>query len=466
MAFRLLRPQLPAPNSGAPTPPLREIITTNERQGPYNDHKKPMISPGLGIIGLLGSSPRCGSIGPFTSISPSMRKSPLLSLCSGSSGCSNNPQGNTSEEGRRNKLSTRSVDSALLFCCGHIHCRGYNVYKDGKTITQEDLDGDKGEIDVVLGGQENLKWRERRKIRGYVEDLRLEYVMCEKGGLGLRANESIPGKVLGMLWNLTGSDVPQPLNTLPWRVGEQSCCQQCWAYAAGLGDKTITADGKEVFRYKQSFENARAAYRRGDHTWGMQTTTSTDDGRNRGKAGKMGNAMKGWLAAWAEPKQGNTQQKTTDASMHAQNITLKAMHAEYEVHINGLREKGLRVMQLPTYSYFVQTFHKYNKLAKAKPLLRLPHIMIDPWQTQGECACCSSLKILRQKAVGRHDQAERDWCSQLLIEHNKVARMDRLCYHLRVERAELNDDVWSLAIDGYNMARVAGMKCKVRKAAT
>ena len=85
----------------------------------------------------------------------------------------------------------------------------------------------------------------------------------------------------------------------------------------------------------------------------------------------------------------------------------------------------------------------------------------DPWSTQGECGQCSGLKVLRRKAIASGalilshdacltslcdcagDQARRQWVEQKLKLHRTVARMDRLCYHVRIERGIQRPATWS-----------------------
>jgi len=206
----------------------------------------------------------------------------------------------------------------------------------------------------------------------------------------------------------------------------------------------------ETMRKTHSWELALAAYRKMHKA--MQTPISRQQHISTGS--KMDAAIS-WLTEHCKPDQGHTQQTTIDDAEHLQGMTRAKLYGEMAAELKA--RPGADEHKLCCYSYFTKAITRMNTLAK-EGVSGMVEVMFDPWCTQGECAVCTALKVLRRRAMAAGDVEEKKWCDKLLESHNLVARLERLCYHIRIERAVIRHKTWSFAVDGYCVRKSAVMR--------
>ena len=333
---------------------------------------------------------------------------------------SNNPGGRYTVEVGLGKLKEDNIERCMLFSCNSSGmCPGL------------DIDGG------IHDGLDRM-----RRIND-IKALRLKFTG--------RAGTSIPQAILDELWQHTPDrKTPIPVSAMAWMVGLQRVCHWCWAAAAGL-----VCEGSSR-RKSHAWEVALSAYNKSK----VVPPTAKPKGDANGLSGqsesKMGKAV-AWINEHCQGEQGWTQQTTVDDAEHLQGVTKVRLYKEMNEEL-GMRV-GLADHKAMCYAWFTKAIQKVNALAKAG-IEGMVEIKFDPWCTQGECAVCVALKVLRRRAMANGDENEKKWCEKLLETHNLVARLERLCYHICIERAVVRQKTWGFAIDGYCTRKSAVMRCQ------
>ena len=332
---------------------------------------------------------------------------------------SNNPGGRDSVEVGMNKLKEGNIERGMLYVCGgRGMCPGLDVDPS------------------LHGGLDRIQ-----RIND-IKSLRLKFTG--------RAGTTTPQAILDELWEHT-PDRCTPINVteMDWRVGTQRVCHWCWAAAAGL-----LCEGSS-HRKKSAWEIALAAYNKEKVVLPASNRSSTE-GKSGNTGTKMGTAI-AWINEHCQGEQGWTQQTTVDDAEHLQGITKVKLYKEMNQEL-GMRS-GKSDHRAMCYAWFTKAVKKVNELAKAG-VEGMVEIKFDPWCTQGECAVCVALKVLRRRAMAKGDEKEKRWCEKVLETHNLVARLERLCYHIRIERAVVRHKTWGFAVDGYCCRKSAVMRCQ------
>ena len=316
---------------------------------------------------------------------------------------------------------------------------------------------------------------ENMKIKGAITQLRAQFVACA----GSRHHEecSIPQKILDHLWDITPYDEPQRIQDLNWQVADKQVCHMCFAVAAGWTNYNFHVKHGSTLQKSQAFKIARKAYYQcckmihSIPRIESRFDTSTTSTRG-GKVRKREDAM-AWLNETLKPSSDQTnvdvQQKTTDSCEHVQAMSKRDLHELYKQdHQDGsTASKTQQCGQVAGYHTFTRAANDlYRKAGMGRrPILgptvaaeSLIKIKYHKWSVQGQCATCTVLKELSYNARRRGQLADAKYFDKQREKHQERARMERLCYHIRIKRALTCFWTLSMAIDGLNKSTSAGFQ--------
>jgi len=224
--------------------------------------------------------------------------------------------------------------------------------------------------------------------------------------------------------------------------------------AAGL-----VTQGSKIAK-KQSFTAAVTAYRNG---FVIMPVRHNDAKESKSSMAKLPSAI-AWISEHAKPGEGHTQQVATDDSMHFQGESRKQLWRRMNGDLGErLVQRGQKVAmregkpEVCSYQWFLRAVITLNKTARTEDYPELAHVVFDRWCTHAECGACTALKVMRQRCIANGDVQQRQWVEGLLERHKVIARLERLTYHQRIERASIRKKTWGFAVDGYCVRKSAGM---------
>jgi hypothetical protein len=241
--------------------------------------------------------------------------------------------------------------------------------------------------------------------------------------------------VLDYIWKIHaeyGADISVSVHLLPWRMSGKVLCHMCWAAAAGF----LTSPNME--RKKECMANAVKTYYQGRKVI-MERPHITEPKGTKG--GKLNHAV-AYLNSYVDKKSCNAQQLTTDSNQHIQGISEKELYLDY---IEGLKQSEPGVVK-PTASS-LSTFRRARLYMNEEPTM--PTIAFNKWSAQQECAVCSALKIMKQRAAASHNQQRVDLLIERFKMHRLIAQLERMSMDIHEEKGKKKLDEVSGGGDGF-----------------
>lgn len=180
-----------------------------------------------------------------------------------------------------------------------------------------------------------------------------------------------------------------------------------------------------------------------------------------------------WLNEVLKPGSDQTdvdvQQKTTDSCEHVQAMTKRDLHELYKKdhEVGSAASKTQQCGHIAGYITFTRAAVDLYKRAgigrapvlgpcgPAESLIKIKH---HKWSIQGQCATCTVLKELAYTARKKGQVADQKYFDKERAAHQARARMERLCYHIRIRRALTCKWTMSMAVDGINKRTTAGFQ--------
>ena len=260
-------------------------------------------------------------------------------------------------------------------------------------------------------------------------------------------------KLLDTLWEqhdeMHGESQRMTLVTeMTWRVGDRRVCHTCWAAAAGF----LTHPTME--RRKQSYTLALSVYYSGKRTIPVLAKKKRGQGR-----GTKRDTVKAWVQQYVSEDAGNAQQKTTDDAQHLQGMSGSSLYDEYcawHAKQVGLPATG----SVHTFRRALKDMEATHQLPDSLREFVLHKVRFHKHKTQQECAVCSGLQILMDRAkAAKVDKAsaKRRWTilKEKLALHHWICKLERSGEHVRNMKGRQKKGVLAGAADGFDSFKSA-----------
>lgn len=314
------------------------------------------------------------------------------------------------------RMAVPACEQALTYDCGTRGCCGLGCELDGAA---------------------------RVMMLNNIQSLRLQY----PSGKG----DGVVQKLLDLFWSnadacATTSGVKVKVRDMSWVVGGRAVCFKCWSAAAGLLTEPFMTRQKKVLEVAISaYNNRQVQYiSRGNRS--LATTVPPKPTRDAKRAGAVS-----WLVAVVgEEDEGMVQYKTTDTHAHLQNMSACKLLEKYKEYLaDPENQKG---GSLPP-ACEIGTFRAALKVCRENH--EFPTFVFDKHKTQGECAVCTALRVLLQRAQASRALSDVEKMQRVaaingkLELHNTIARMEKWSEAVREAKGRKRKGQLALTWDGY-----------------